>query len=137
MRQQQCTQQIPQGSRQRGTTPLLSNKQAKCARRHLPSRRCPGTVPIGLTEAPRSRNPKTLDSSSFYFNRRRVKVLNVLRAQRRRAWRYLKRAQLRDRARQVAKVILRESSLFKREALTKTQNRKSGRKAKSGFRKTS
>ena len=125
----------PEATAQRGTPPLFRNQRNRCARRHLPSRRRPGTEPIGLTETPRSRNPKTRDNANFYFNRRRAKALIVLKAQRRRAWRYYKRTRFRDRARQVAKVVLRESSLSKREACTRNTKQKIWKKSKKWFQK--
>ena len=79
---------------------------------------------------------KCIVNKWFYFNRRRAKRLTLIRAQSRRAWRHYKRTRLRDRARQVAKVILRESSLTKREALTRNTKQRI-RNVKRGFNRIS
>ena len=59
----------------------------------------------------------------------------MIRAQRRQAWRYYKETRLRDRARQVAKVVLRDSSLAKPEALTQRAKQKIKKKSKVWFQK--
>ena len=92
-------------------------------------------MPSGLTEQTRSRNRLTPNNNPFYYNCRRAKVLSFLRAQGRCAWRYFKRTRLRDRARQVAKAILHECSLSKREALTKIVRQKVRKKTKRWFQR--
>ena len=87
-------------------------------------------MPKGLTEKARSRVSQT---QTFYFNNRHANALKEKRAQR--ACRYYKRTRLWDRARQVAKVVLRESSLSKREALTKNTKQKIWKKSKKWFQK--
>ena len=92
-------------------------------------------MPSGLTEQTRSRNRLTPNNNPFYYNCRRAKVLSFLRAQGRCAWRYFKGTRLRDRARQVAKAILHECSLSKREALTKIARQKVRKKTKRWFQR--
>ena len=101
-----------------------------------PSSSAPGQCPLGWLNRPGAVIKKRIVNKWFYFNRRRAKRLILIRAQSRRAWRYYKRTRLRDRARQVAKVILRESSLTKREALTRNTKQRI-RNVKRGFNRIS
>ena len=93
-------------------------------RAHRPSRRHPGTRPIGLTNLTRSRKHNTAIQKEFFYQRRNSVRIHRKRALKRRAWRFFKRTQLRERATKIAKRFLRQSTLQKKKLLSKTFNRK-------------
>ena len=109
-------------------SPLLWCKyRQQISKTARPSRRHPGTGPLGLTERNRRR---VNQQRPFYFNRRHAVALKQKRRVNRRLWRYFKRTRLRERARQVAKEVLHGSHLSKRKALTRKVKHKINKKCK-------
>ena len=98
-----------------------------------PSRRCPGTVPTGLTNCPQSIANR--NTPPTFFCRYRRSYLSTRRRESRRLWRSFKRTVLWGRAQQAARSHY-ATGVAKRKCLTKRKKHKIQLRCKRWFQKT-
>ena len=127
---QQWRQQSPPCTRQGvGNNSCCTGKNNTTQQQPAPSRRCPGTMPIGQTKQPQSSvQNKTRVYTSSYCSR------NYRRRLHRSLWRWFKRTKLWGRANKAAQEHLKSSNSSKRKTFSSVQKWKIQLKSKKWFR---